>query len=155
MADGIKLNAPTVVGGKDVETTELSNGRQLESVRVGKIVAGAFVAIDPLTDTELRASSVPVSLSALAAWSHDQIAVGLAAVQLAAAPLSSRKTIAVIAMCTSSTPIVYIGSSNAVTTANGWPLSNGASLSLDLEPGAEVWAISDIAGQRAAYAEIA
>lgn len=93
-------------------------------------------------------------IKALQAWQTNQSNVGITAVQIVGSPLTNRKTVLVKNLSTS-TKVVYIGTSSAVTASNGYELAAGEGVELDLDPtGTGIWAISASGTQRVAWLEI-
>ena len=70
-----------------------------------------------------------------------------------ATDLAARKRILI--QNVSSSKVVYLGESNAVTSASGLRLSAGAAIELDLAAGAAIYAIANGAGADIRVAELA
>lgn len=79
--------------------------------------------------------------------------VGVTAVQLAATPLTARKKLLIQNVSTNRT--VYLGFDNLVTSANGFRLSSGAAMELDLSPGLDLYAIANLASADVRIIELA
>lgn len=95
-----------------------------------------------------------VGIAALTNLATRQVTVGLAAVQLDATPLTSRKGLSIKGHPDNG-GVIYIGADDTVTTATGYPLSAHEAVALDLSATHGVWAIADMADQTAAVLEIA
>lgn len=74
-----------------------------------------------------------------------RVTVGLAAGQLYAASGGSR---ARLRLTNRGTVAVFLGADATVTTANGYELTNGTTIDVEMESGDELFAISGTAGQR-------
>jgi hypothetical protein len=119
-----------------------------------KKITDTVNVLGPLTNTELRAAPVDVDIEALTVFSTNQANVTTTASQLAGSPLASRKTVSIKALASNAEP-VYLGASNAVTSGNGYELSPGDSVDVELGPGANLWAIAALGTQRVCWMEIA
>lgn len=78
--------------------------------------------------------------------------VGTTAVNLVASALAGRKEIMIQ---NRGNKDIFIGSSNAVTTANGFRIAGGATFGVSVGPNIAVWAISGTAGQDVRLLEFA
>lgn len=101
----------------------------------------------------LQYGSASTDILALTRWQASQVTVGTSAVQIASSPLTARKTIS-LKGSTSSNQTVYVGATSAVTASTGYALGNGETLDLDLDDGAQVWAIASSSAQKLFIAEI-
>lgn len=101
-----------------------------------------------------QANPIPIVDEGLPRWKTSQTTVGVAAVQLAATPLSIRKGVSIKALSSNSGSI-FIGPNNSVTTSTGYELDASEALDMDLDYHAEIWAIADAAAQVVCVAEIA
>ena len=90
--------------------------------------------------------TVNSNLNGLNVWQTSQASIGTSAVQLTPTPLPTRSSVSVKALTTSNN-MIYVGSTSAVTTSNGYALFNGDSIQLDLTAEGQIWAISGAAGQ--------
>jgi hypothetical protein len=108
----------------------------------------------PLAIAGAITGTVSTNLKGLLAFQTSQYTVGTSATQLTVTPLTNRSSMSIKAVTTSSNDIVYVGNSNAVTNANGYPLFNGDSIQLDLTPAQAVWVIGTSAGQTVCVIEI-
>lgn len=90
--------------------------------------------------------TVNSNLNGLNVWQTSQASIGTSAVQLTPTPLPTRSSVSVKALTTSNN-MIYVGSTSAVTTSNGYALFNGDSIQLDLTAAGQIWAISGAAGQ--------
>jgi hypothetical protein len=87
-------------------------------------------------------------------WLVSQNTVSTTAELIVAADLANRKKI-LIQNVTTGGKTLYLGHSNAVTTANGIRLSSGAGIELELAAGVEIWAIANDASADVRVAELA
>lgn len=86
-------------------------------------------------------------------WSVNQATVGTTPQLLIAGAIADRRGL-MIRNNSSANQIVYVGESAATATvANGFPIIPGESFAVDLESGAAVYAVSDIAGADVRYAQ--
>lgn len=105
--------------------------------------------------TALAEHEVETPIKSLQTWSTNQTNVpATGAVQIAGSPLAERKTVLVKNLSTSS-KVVYIGTSSAVTASSGYELAAGEAVALDLDPnGTGIWAISASGTQRVCWLQI-
>ena len=96
-----------------------------------------------------------VSEPALVTWATSQIVVDLVAVQVTPTPLVNRRAVSLRAKTTAPGEEIFVGPSNAVLTTTGAGLKDRESLSLDLEAGAQIWAIATAPGQTLMIVELA
>jgi hypothetical protein len=88
-----------------------------------------------------------------ATWSVNKATIGVTPQLLIPGALADRRGL-VIRNNSSSNQIVYVGESAAAATiANGFPIIPGESFAVDLESGAAVYAVSDLAGADVRYAQ--
>lgn len=74
--------------------------------------------------------------------------------KVVATPMTNRRAISIKAICSGSA-LVYIGTSNAVTAGNGYPLSDGQSIDLDVDDTVtEIWGIASTGTQAVSVIEI-
>jgi hypothetical protein len=106
-----------------------------------------------ITGTSTVTGTVNASIEGLTAFQTSQYTIGTSAVQLTPTPLTNRSSMSIKANLTS-TNLLYIGNSNAVTSSTGYALFNGDSIQLDLTPAQAIWAISTAASQIAYVLEI-
>lgn len=117
-------------------------------------IEGLLTAITgQLTTTNSTLSSILTRLSTSALLPPGQIVVGAAAAQMHPAGQAVQQGVIVQAH-PNNTGIVYVGNSNAVTAANGFPLAAGASVTLPIPNTNQVWLIGSAAGQTAAWIEV-
>jgi len=76
-----------------------------------------------------------------------RVTVGGTAVQLTSSG-NVNGGVVIKALCPGQT--IYIGTSSAVTTANGYPMSNGETLTLEVINANALWAIASAAAQEIA-----
>ena len=86
-------------------------------------------------------------------WLVSQNTIDTTAELVVATDLAARKRILI--QNVSSSKVVYLGESNAVTSASGLRLSAGAAIELDLAAGAAIYAIANGAGADIRVAELA
>ncbi len=98
--------------------------------------------------------SINSKLSSLATFQTSQYSVGTSPVQLTVSPLANRKAIAIKVITTSSSDVVYVGNSNAVTSNSGYFLFNGDAVQLDITPAQAIWTIGTSTGQKVCVIEI-
>lgn len=79
-------------------------------------------------------------------WDTAQVAVGVAAVQVAASPLTNRKAISLRASCDTDEQI-FIGKDANVLITTGSGLMDRETVSIDLGPDQQIWAIASAANQ--------
>jgi polyisoprenoid-binding protein YceI len=80
--------------------------------------------------------------------------IGVASSQIAVAGTVGRKTVSIKCLATNS-GIIYIGTSAGVTVNNGYPLSAGESVEIDVATGVNIYAIASAANQSLATLEVA
>lgn len=125
---------------------EVSISSANDSIAIGN-VAGQLMTVN-------SDGSINVDVEGLTTLKTSQVIVGTSPVQLTPSPLSNRSSLSIKAITTTSADIVYIGSSNAVSATTGYFLFDGDSLSMDLTPAQQIWAIGTSANQIVAVAEI-
>lgn len=103
--------------------------------------------------TSTVSGTVSANINGLPTFQTSQYTVGTSAVQLTVTPLTNRSSMS-IKVVTTSTNAIYVGNSSGVTTSTGYPLFNGDSLQLDLDPAQGVWVIASAAAQLAYVMEI-
>lgn len=128
------------------------------SIKIGN-GTGNFVAVnaDGSINTEGTAvvtGTVNTNLLGLAAFQTSQYTVGTSAVQLTVVPLTNRSSMSIKVVTTTSSDVVYVGNSAAVTTSTGYPLFNGDSVQLDLDATQTVYVIGSSAGQEVFVMEL-
>jgi hypothetical protein len=98
--------------------------------------------------------TVNTNLNGLNAFQTSQYTVGITAIQLTPIPLVNRSSLSIKVIATSSSDMVYIGNSNAVTAGTGYFLFNGDTIQMDLTPLDQIYAIGTSPGQIVAVLEI-
>jgi hypothetical protein len=89
-----------------------------------------------------------ISIKALTSIKATQQTITTSASQVAATPLTDRKTITVKASdsLVVDTDYIYIGEDNTVTTSTGYQLGKGDSIDLEVDGTATIWAIGSRIG---------
>lgn len=113
-------------------------------------VSGSEVSLDAATLAALENITVSTSHSS---WLTSQNTVDTTAELVVAADLTNRKK--VLIQNVSGNRTVYLGSSNAVTSADGIRLSPGSNIELELQAGVAIYAIANSAGADLRIAELA
>lgn len=90
--------------------------------------------------------ALDVAIQGLNEFQTSGYAVGVTPVHITPTPLVNRSSVGLKAVCTTG-EVIYIGNSNAVTSANGWPLFDGDALEIDITGVQAIWAIGSSAGQ--------
>lgn len=94
------------------------------------------------------------SIDALDNWSASQSNVGTSAVQIVDTVIADRKSVLVKNMSNSDENI-FIGTSNSVTSSDGYELVPGEAVEIVLKPTSnEIWAISASGTQRACWVQV-
>lgn len=106
-----------------------------------------------LTNTQLRASAVPVSTAALASLATSQATVTATQIAVPTTNLTGRKTISIAALGANAAN-VYVGLTG-VTASTGWELAAGASLDLDMADTVQLYAIASSGSQKVSVLEVA
>lgn len=88
-----------------------------------------------------NSTTIPVNLRV----APSRLAVGLAAVHSASIPCHG---VLVKAICPGQ--VIYVGISNAVTTATGYPMNDGDQLQFEVKDATQLWFIADAAAQSVA-----
>lgn len=101
-------------------------------------------AYDLVPSSTLHAQPPPISTKLVAPY---RVTVGAAAVQLTDSG-NVNGGVVVKALCPGQT--IYLGTSSAVTTATGYPMSDGDSIILEVRNANEVYAIASAAAQSVA-----
>lgn len=108
-----------------------------------------------LVNTTGEITGVVVSHEAgLSNFQTSQYDVDTTLIQITPTPLANRSSIS-LKVHTVGGGFVYIGNDNTLTISNGYPLSDGETLQMDLTPANSIYAISDIPGQTVYVLEIA
>lgn len=131
--------------------TEIAGIDPSGNLHAVSVDANGFVNVN---GTSTVVGTVTTSEAGLNAFQTSQYTVGTTAVHLVPTSLTNRSSIS-LSIDADPNVAVYIGNSSAVTTLNGYPLFNGASIQLDLTATGNIWAISSVAGQIIAVLEIA
>ncbi len=104
--------------------------------------------------TSINQHEVETPIKSLATLKNTRTTVGTSAVEItSSSPLTGRRSVSIKAICSGSN-FVYIGSSSAVTTSNGYPLANEQSLDLEVDATTLIWAIASAASQAVAILEL-
>jgi hypothetical protein len=98
--------------------------------------------------------SIDVNLEGLTAFQTSQYTVGTSAVQITPTPMPNRSSIGFKAVIATSTDVIYVGNSAAVTTSTGYPLYAKDTLELDLDAGQPIYAIATTAGTTLCVVEL-
>lgn len=107
-----------------------------------------------VTGSQTVTGTVTSDVAGLNHFQTSQYSIGVTAVQITPTPLVNRSSISLRVTATGQSA-VYIGTSAAVSTSNGYPLYNGDTLQMDLTPTNTIYGISDAPGQIAYVLEIA
>lgn len=114
----------------------------------------AAVAGAALAGTEQGMAVRSIDSAPNAAGATSQTAVGASAVQVTSgSPSANRRKVKVRNMSGSAGPI-FVGFSNAVTTATGYELLPGESENFDVGPALTLWAIAGATGNTVCVTEI-
>lgn len=130
-ASGIVDTNLTEVGGSNITLGQKTSANSLPVV----------VASDQ--------SAINVNLQGLIQFKTSQTTVGTSAVQLDASPLTTRSSVSIKAVTTTTSDIIYIGNSSGVISSTGYPLFGGDSVQIDITSAQAIWAIGSSAGQTA------
>ena len=133
----------TLVGAKDAS----GNLQPLTIDPSGKLLVD-------ITGTSVVTGTVSADLLGLTSFQTSQYTVGTSAVQLTPTPLTGRSSVTIKIIGTSSSAIVYVGNSNAVTSSTGYPLFNGDSLQMDATGAIALWVIATDPGQNVCVMEL-
>lgn len=137
--------------GLEAVQSAVNNAIMTRGVVAAKNAAGTYGNI-PRGDN----GGLAVSIDALTgAPDFNQAAVTSTPGQIAATPLTGRKTIMFVAP-TSNTKIIAIGKTNSITTtSNSCPLGPGAALPLEIDDTYNIWyAVAESGTQRVAWVEL-
>lgn len=127
----------------------------VRAIMAGKKDNGEFTNFTLTNDGYMKtAVQNSIGLSALTDLTSRQVTVATTATQLDAAPISGRKTIS-IKLKASATQKVYIGYDNSVTISNGYELSAGDAVDIEIDGTQQVWAIADTSSQTVCILEVA
>lgn len=147
--DEVKFTTGTGATDSDTLRVELSTESlaALENVGVTGTVAvsGSVAVTGPLTDTQLRATPVPVTGTFTTSIVYDTAilnsveTVTTTAAQIVTTSLANRKEITIQ---NEGTVDVYIGSSAAVTAANGIKISKNSSATYNFGPAIAIFMIA-------------
>lgn len=126
---------------------------------VAKNASGTYGNIERGTagglDIGIVQHEVETPLKSLNGLQVRRTSVASAAVEVTSlSPLANRRSMSIKAICSGSA-IIYIGHSNAVTAATGWPLSNDQSIDLEIDSTVAVWAIASTGTQAVSVMEAA
>lgn len=132
--DTLAVNADgsinSVVTATDLDIRDLTHVS--DSVKVGD--GTDFLGVN--ADGSINVNSTPTAFDT---WQTSAHTVNTTASQLDGTPLSGRLAVEIQNLGNSD---IYIGPSNAVTTSNGIKIPKGASQSVELDDGAQIWAIT-------------
>ncbi len=122
----------------------------------GRVSGPNVLPVDPdPSDYGMVVRPIPgIPEPALSTWRSDQVAVGVIAVLVVTVPLAERRCISLRASCAGGAEI-FLGPDATVTTATGTGLKDRETISMDLKPTAEVWAIASAPAQKLYVAEVA
>lgn len=142
----------------EAEVNATNVAAMMRSLVMAKNDSGTYGNITRGTSGGLRTSvnqhEVETPIKSLAVLKNTRTTVGGTAVEItASAPLANRRSVSIKAICSGSN-FVYIGSSSAVTTSNGYPLANEQSLDLEVDATTLIWAIASAASQAVAVLEL-
>lgn len=105
-------------------------------------------------DVGIVQHEVDTPIKALSTLSVIRTSVGSSAVEItSSSPLVGRKSLSIKAICAGSA-IVYIGHSSAVTSSNGFPLSNDQSIDMEVDDGVLIWAIASTGTQAVSVVQV-
>lgn len=97
---------------------------------------------------------VETPVKALAGLKVTRTSMTGTATKVVSAPQTNRRSLAIRAICSGSA-LVYIGANSSVTASNGYPLSDGQSIDLDLDDSVtEIWGIASSGTQAVAVVEV-
>ena len=122
-----------IASGADFDIRDLSHTQ--DSIKIGDGTDFMTVNTDGSINTKAAAPSNPKT---------SVVTAGVAAVEIAATPLSERTRILVQ---NNGSKDVFFGEANTVTTANGMRIPRGASMELPYGAAANLWVISSAAAQ--------
>lgn len=106
------------------------------------------------TGSSTVTGTVTTNEAGLSNFQTEQYTIGTSVIQITPTPLTNRSSISLRVTATGGAAI-FIGSTNALTISNGYPLYNGDTLQMDLTTANSIYAISDAAGQTLYVLEIA
>lgn len=109
--------------------------------------------IGTILDGVLYRLQVESKIAANSSFQTNQIDIDVTAIQIIGSPISNRKSL-IIKSLASNYNNIFIGASNAVTILNGYELSPGETLSINIDGSSQIWAISDVGVNRLSYIEI-
>lgn len=137
-----------------VGTTELLLKKSAISLQRFKVVATYTGACSYEVYTRaISAGETNARILGSAAWSVGQTVVGITTQLLIPAAISDRRGL-IIKNNSTLNQTVYVGESPAsATITTGFPIIAGESFAVDLESGAAIYAVSDIAGADVRYAQ--
>jgi hypothetical protein len=121
-------------------------------------VSAPAIRDDPPVTNDWGMVVRPIGTGALQAWQTAQVAVGLAAVQVAAVPIALRRGVSLRAACVGLNAEIFVGATAAVTILTGTGLKDRETISMDLDDTigtTQIWAIATAVGQTLYVTEIA
>lgn len=102
----------------------------------------------------IQKHEVETPLKALAGLSITRTSMTTTAAKVVATPRTNRRSIGIKAICSGSA-LVYLGTSNSVTSGNGYPLSDGQSIDMELDDSVtEIWGIASTGTQAISVVEV-
>lgn len=144
------ISFPVLTAG----TTDLLLKKSAISLQRFKVVATYTGACSyEIYARAISAGETNARILGSAAWSVNQSTIGITPQLLIAAAINDRRGL-IIKNNSTLNQTVYVGESLAsATVANGFPIIAGESFAVDLESGAAIYAVSDIAGADVRYAQ--
>jgi hypothetical protein len=147
------LESITVQNGAGASAVNIQDGGN--SLTVDAVDLDIRDLVFATDKVDVSGSVITTTQGAYTSWKNTQETVGLTAVQLVATPLASRDEI-VIQNTTGKD--FWVGPTSAVTISGatvGRKIPKGTELVISLDASANIWAISDAAGQLATVTEFA
>jgi hypothetical protein len=86
-------------------------------------------------------------------WTSTSVTLGTAAVQVVA-PDNMPHELTLHNASKSSNNYIYLGPNSSITTTNSFHMDNAQTISLTLQPGDELWALSDPTGLKLHIADV-
>ena len=153
----IYRKVPNQVGtlpiGSDVTAWNLA--QLVRAVLTAQKTDGTYTSVNMTNDgnlnVDISSASAEVPIESLPFWAANQQAVGTTAVQVSVG--ANTRSVALKSI-SANTGTLYLGTSNAVTTGNGWPLDAGESVELEIDATTPIWVIASAADQRVAWLEV-
>lgn len=157
----------TIQGIADAQPIITESGQlpsTLVNGRLDQNIGSWLGSTNPTVGQKNMANSLPVTLasdqSAInfslvipSTFQTNQTNVTTSASLVINASISTRKSIVIRSLIQNSNNI-YIGTSNAVTSGNGFEIGPGEAIDIDLDGSSEIWAISDIGINRICWIEV-